>query len=166
LGSNLDFPISLVIASCPTPKSKAPRSCQQQELVMAAKSSISLVSVQKPTTNTPVLQRRNKFTSSIEQQIVKIGSFREGRRISREQFWVDPSGAIYFQLRYGKQPLELEKGKSTLKASTFDDLVAQLDEIKTITVAGGLDDALSACANAVRSNFKAAKDKKAAKGST
>jgi hypothetical protein len=43
-------------------------------------------------------------------------------------------------------------------------IVAQLDEIKTITVAGGLDDALSACANAVRSNFKAAKDKKATKG--
>jgi hypothetical protein len=53
-----------------------------------------------------------------------------------------------------KQPLELEKGKSTLKAGTFDDLVAQLDEIKTITVAGGLDDALSTCANAVRSNFQ------------
>jgi hypothetical protein len=71
---------------------------------------------------------------------------------------------IYFQLRYGKQPIELEKGKSTLKAANFDDLVAQLDEIKTIAVAGGLDDALAACANAVRSNFKAAKDKKAGKG--
>jgi hypothetical protein len=47
----------------------------------------------------------------------------------------------------------LEKGKSTLKATTFDDLVAQLDEIKPITVSGGLDEALSACANAVRSNF-------------
>jgi hypothetical protein len=129
-----------------------------------AKSTISLVSVQKPTTNTPVLQRRNKLTSNIEQQIVKIGSFREGRRISREQFWVD-NGVIYFQLRYGKQPIELEKGKSTLKAANFDDLVAQLDEIKTITVAGGLDDALAACANAVRSNFKAAKDKKTVKGS-
>jgi hypothetical protein len=44
---------------------------------MAAKSSISLVSVQKPTANTPVLQRRNKLTASIEQQITKIGSFRE-----------------------------------------------------------------------------------------
>jgi hypothetical protein len=129
-----------------------------------AKTTISLVSVQKPTANTPVLQRRNKLTANIEQQITKIGSFREGRRISREQFWLDSSGAIYFQLRYGKQPLELEKGKSTLKASTFDDLVAQLEELKIITVAGGLDDALSAAANAVRSNFKAAKDKKAAKG--
>ena len=126
-----------------------------------AKTSISLVSVQKPTTNTPVLQRRNKFTASIEQQILKIGSFREGKRISREQFWVDGTGAIFFSLRYGRQQLEIERGKSTLKASTFDDLVEQLDQIKTIAVAGGLDDALAACANAVRTNFKAAKDKKA-----
>ncbi|WP_244541957.1 hypothetical protein [Afipia sp. GAS231] len=96
---------------------------------------------------------------------MKIGNFREGKRISREQFWVDGSGAIFFQLRYGKQPLELEKGKSTLKAApgAWDDLVAQLDEIKTIAVAGGLDEALTSCANAVRSNFKATKDKKAAK---
>jgi hypothetical protein len=131
-----------------------------------AKTSISLVSVQKPTANTPILQRRNKLTSSIDQQIVKIGPFREGKRISREQFWVDGSGAIYFQLRYGKQPLELEKGKSTLKAGPggWDDMVAQLDEIKTIAVAGGLDSALEACASAVRSNFKAAKDKKTGKG--
>jgi hypothetical protein len=67
---------------------------------MAAKSSISLVSVQKPTSNTPVLQRRNKLTANLEQQITKIGSFREGKRVSREQFWVDGS-AIYFALRYG-----------------------------------------------------------------
>ena len=129
-----------------------------------AKASISLVSVQKPTANTPVLQRRNKFTASIEQQIIKVGLFREGKRISREQFWVDSSGAIFFQLRYGKQPLELEKGKSTLKATTFDDLVEQLDQIKTIAVAGGMDEALAACANAVKSNFKRAKDKKAGRG--
>jgi hypothetical protein len=127
---------------------------------------ISLVSsVQKPN-STPVLQRRNRLTASIEQQITKIGRFREGARISREAFWVDGAGAIFYSLRYGKQPLELERGKSTLKAATFDDLIDQLDQIKTIAVAGGLDDALSACANAVRSNFKAAKDKKATKGST
>ena len=134
-----------------------------------AKTSITLVaSVQKPNA-TPVLQRRNRFTASIEQQIAKIGSFRNGGRVSRERFWVE-GGHVFFALKYGKQPLELEKGKSTLKAGpgpgAWDDLVAQLDEIKTITVAGGLDEALSACANAVRSNFKTAKDKKAAgKGS-
>lgn len=122
-----------------------------------AKTSIALVSVQKPTANTPVLQRRNKFTASIEQQIVKIGLFREGKRISREQFWVDGSGAIFFQLRYGKQLLELEKGKSTLKATSFDDLVEQLDQIKTLAVGGAMDDALAACANAVKANFKTTK---------
>src|SRR5207249_366832 len=125
-----------------------------------AKTAISLVSTQKPTANTPILQRRMKLASSIDQQIVKIGLFREGKRVSREQFWVDGSGNMFFGLRYGKQPLELDKGKSTLKAESWDDLVAQLDQIKTIAIGGGLDDALSACANAVRSNFKA-KDKKA-----
>ena len=49
-----------------------------------------------------------------------------------------------------------------MEAATFDNLVVQHDEVKTIAVAGGLDDALSACANAVRTNFKVAKDKKAA----
>ena len=125
-----------------------------------AKTSISLVNAQKPTANTPVLQRRNKFTASIDQQINKVALFREGKRISREQFWVDGSGAIFFQLRYGKQPLELERGKSTLKANSMDDLVDQLEQIKTMAVAGGMDEMLAACANSVRANFRAAKEKK------
>jgi hypothetical protein len=149
------------VAVAQAPNSEDRGSIINEEPIMMARATISLVSVQKPTANTPILQRRNKFTSSIDQQITKIVLFREGKRISREQFWVDGAGAIFFQLRYGKQPLELEKNKSTLKASTFDDLVEQLDHIKTIAVAGGLDEALAACANAVRSNFKAAKDKKA-----
>jgi len=129
-----------------------------------AKTSISLVATQKPAANTPILQRRMKLASNIDQQIIKIGLFREGKRVSREQFWVDASGSMYFGLRYGKQPLELDKGKSTLKAESWDDMVAQLDEIKTIAVAGGLDDALAACANAVRSGFKMSKDKKSGRG--
>lgn len=128
-----------------------------------AKTSISLVSVQKPTANaSPVLQRRNRFSAGIEQQIAKIGTFRNGGRVSREKFWVD-GGSMFFALMYGKQALKLEKGMSTLKAATWDDLVAQLDEIKTITIAGGLDEALAAAANATRLNFKAANDKKAGK---
>ena len=129
---------------------------------MDAKSSISLVSVQRPVANTPILQRRNKFLASIDQQIAKIRLYKDGKRISREQFWVDPSGPVFFQLRYGKQPLELQKGKSVLKALNFDDLEAQLNDVKKIALAGDLDDALSACAGAVRANFKAAKDKKTA----
>ena len=132
----------------------------KREPIMDLKASISLVSAQKPTSATPIAKRRNRFTSSLDQQILKIGLFREGKRISRESFWVDASGAILFQLRYGKQPLELAKGKSTLKATSWDDLVAQLDELKTVAVAGGLDEALKNCAESVRAGFK----KKAGKG--
>jgi hypothetical protein len=131
---------------------------------MDAKSSISLVSVQKPVANTPILRRRNKLISNIDQQIAKIGLYREGKRISREQFWVDQGGAVFFQLRYGKQPLEMAKGKSTLKCQSFEDLEKQLQEVKKITFNGDLDDVLAACAGQVRNNFKAAKDKKAGRG--
>ena len=79
---------------------------------MSAK--LSLVSIQKPSASTPILQRRNKFTTNIDQQITKIGLFREGKRISREQFWVDGSGAIFFQLRYGKQRTHPAKAPARL----------------------------------------------------
>lgn len=60
------------------------------------KTLISLVSVQKPTANTPTLQRRNKLTASIKQQIFKVGLFRECKEIPREHFWVDGSGGIFY----------------------------------------------------------------------
>jgi hypothetical protein len=53
-----------------------------------AKSSISLVSVQKPTAGTPALQRRNKFTASIEQR-TKIRLFREARICESSSGWMD-----------------------------------------------------------------------------
>jgi hypothetical protein len=37
---------------------------------------------QKPTANTPILQRRNKLASNIDPQITKIGLFREGKQAS------------------------------------------------------------------------------------
>lgn len=126
-------------------------------------SALSLVSVQKPSSHkNPILQRRNKFAASIDSQIVKLGHFMEGKRVRREAFWIDTSGTWFFQMKYGKQNVEPKKGMSVLKATNGEDLIAQLDEVKAVTVAGGLDEALTACANAVRANFKAAKDKKAA----
>jgi hypothetical protein len=31
------------------------------------------------------------------------------------QFWLDQSGAIFLQVNYGKYPLEVQKGKTTVK---------------------------------------------------
>lgn len=126
-------------------------------------SALSLVSGQRPSNNkNPILQRRNKFAASIDSQIVKLGHFMEGKRVRRESFWIDASGTWFFQMKYGKHNVEPKKGMSVLKATNGEDLIAQLDEVKAVTIAGGLDDALTACASAVRANFKTAKDKKAA----
>ena len=126
-------------------------------------SAISLVSIQKPARHkNPILQRRNRFTTSLDQQINKLGLFAEGKRISRENFWTE-GNFIYLQLKYGKQNVEMKRGQSVLKAENISALISMLDEVKAVAIAGGLDDALAACAQSVRQNFKAAKDKKSGK---
>lgn len=124
-----------------------------------AKAVISAVAIQKPA-RTPLLQRRAKFASSIDQQIGKISSFRAGQRVSKEKFWTDGSGTIFFALQYGRQNLEIERNKNALRAATWDDLLDQLEQIKILTLAGGLDECLASAANATRLNFKAAREKK------
>lgn len=122
---------------------------------------LNLVTVQKPGASVPLIQRRNKFTASVENQISKIISYGEGKRISRQLFWSDNSGNWFFELKYGKQPLAIS-GKSTLRAPNLEDMLEQLRQLKIEAIGGGLDEALSAAANATRQNFK--KDKKAGKG--
>jgi len=86
----------------------------RQETNMA-KISISLLSVQKPTSNaSPVFQRSNRFSSGIKQQSLRFTLL--GGRVSREKFWID-GGSMFFALMYGKQALKLEKGMSTSKGS-------------------------------------------------
>jgi hypothetical protein len=97
-----------------------------------------------------IVQRRDMFIEDIDQPILNIGLFQEGERVSHKHFWVDEGAVIYFQLCFCDQRLELKNGDDILKASTFDDLVEQLDQIKIIAAFGGLDDALAACESAVK----------------
>lgn len=133
---------------------------------MDKSSSINLVAIQRPTAASPILRRRSKFIASLDLQLQKIEVYRSGKRVSKEAFWIDGDGkTVLMSLRYGKQPLELSKGKSTLRAvGGFNDLVTQLQEVQKIAFAGGLDDELAACANSVRQNFKTARDRKTGKG--
>jgi hypothetical protein len=96
-----------------------------------------------------IMQRRDRFIEDIEQQILNIGLFQEGEHVSHKHFWIDEGAVIYFQLYFFDQRVELKNGDDILEASTFDDLVEQLDQVKIIAAFGGLDDALAACESAV-----------------
>lgn len=66
---------------------------------------------------------------------MKIGLFREGKRISREQFWVDATAQ--FTSNFATASNLSKRGRAHGRTSTFDNLVEQLDQMKTIAVAGG-----------------------------
>ena len=89
-----------------------------------------------------IVQRRHAFIADLERGIVDIDRFQRLMPVLLLPFSVDKQGLIQFPLCFGGQRLALNNGDNVLLASTFDDLIEQLDEIKTITGFGGLDDAL------------------------
>lgn len=94
--------------------------------------------------STTVMRRRKKLTAHIDQCIKAIAAFCQGKPVAGKPFWSDRNGTIHLQLRYGKHPLVMSDGESLISSPDFEDLVEQLDQLKIITIAGGLDDALAA----------------------
>jgi hypothetical protein len=108
------------------------------------------MNARSPVLPASIVQRRDRFIADIEQQILNIGLFQEGELISHKHFWIDEGAVIHFQLHFCDQRVDLKNGDDILEASTFDDLVEQLDQVKVIAAFGGLDDALAACESAVK----------------
>ena len=120
---------------------------------MDQKSALTLCNVQKPEAKTPIFKRRQNLIAALENQMNKIRTFKEGHRVSREKFWIDQQNTIFFQLKYGKSVLELQKGKSTLKAQSFEELEAQIENVKQLCFKGDMDELLATASKHIRSNF-------------
>jgi hypothetical protein len=56
-------------------------------------------------------------------------------------------------VRYGTKVLELAKGKYAVEVAAEKDLVATLDVIKAVVLAGELDAAIDAAANKLKAGF-------------
>lgn len=90
---------------------------------------------------------RLEFISQLEEQIVGIGSCRNGKRTPNVPFSIDAQGVFHFQLQFRWKTLTLNSGETALTAETLDDLIAQLEQLKEIAAIGGLDSILDAATN-------------------
>lgn len=79
----------------------------------------------------------------------------------RKGWFTDPSGKMFFQIRYGSKPLEFAKGMNAVEVKNLDEVPSIIDSIITAINAGELDPQLNAARDARRANFKP-KVKKAA----
>ena len=101
-------------------------------------------------TSRTIIGRRSKFVGYLDGLINQIADFSEGKATGGKPFWLD-RGLVHIQLRHGAGIFTLPDGGAVITASSFEDAIESLDQLKIICSAGGLDDAL---ANATKSRLK------------
>ena len=145
---------------------------------MSAFNCLKLVTAKRPQLASPMVQRRNKLSSQLWEQIELARASAEGKSYAPlrmrtvtdkltgerktvesakrvKQWWfVADSGKVCLQVRYGTRLLDLAKGKNSIEVGTGAELLAVLEVVKSAVEAGELDAQIEASSAAVRARFK------------
>lgn len=135
-----------------------------------------MVNSKKPTSIPPILQRRNKLSTKVWEQIQLANAQREGgtytvkkfktvkdydgarktiehQKRVRQWWFVAADGKVCLNIRYGAKIIEFAKGKTAVEVATADDLIKALEIIKAAVEAGELDAQIEQASGAVRAGF-------------
>ena len=144
---------------------------------MSVLTGLKLVAAKRPQAAPPIVQRRNKLSNQLFQQIELARCMAEGKTYAPmrlrnikdkltgerrtveaakriKQWWfVADTGKVCLQVRYGTRVLELAKGKNSIEVGTAAELLTVLSTVKTAVEAGDLDAQIDAASAAVRERF-------------
>lgn len=143
---------------------------------MATLASLKLVSAKKPTNQPPIIQRRNKLSTKIFEQIqlakahndgttytptkTKNVTNLDGHRVQvtvpkriKPWWFVSEAGKVCVAIRYGAKVVELSKGKTAIEVSSPAALIETLETVNTAVIAGELDQQIEAVSGQIRSLF-------------
>ncbi|MEN3372626.1 DUF6641 family protein [Dechloromonas sp. ZS-1] len=145
---------------------------------MAILSNLKLVSAQRNTHSSPVIQRRNKLLKQLFQQINLAKAQESGecyaptylKKVTNsvtgetatiqatkqvKQWWsYSDNGKINLFIRYGAKILTLGKNTNAIELSDKSKLVETLELIKQAVEAGEMDAAIETVSQATRKQFK------------
>ena len=82
-----------------------------------------------------------------------VDLYKQGEKTHRTWFWMSEDGKIYLQIKYGKLPLELGKGKFAIQCSSLDDITNNLTIVETLVNKGEFDGMLTNMSKEIRSKF-------------
>lgn len=143
---------------------------------MSTLNSLKMVNSKKPTSIPPILQRRNKLSTKVWEQIQLAKAQREGNTFTvkkfksvkdhdgsrktvehqkrvRQWWFVSSDGKVCLNVRYGSRVIEFAKGKTAVEVATADELIKALEIIKGAVEAGELDTQIEQASGAVRAGF-------------
>ena len=145
---------------------------------MSALTGLKLVAAKRPQAATPLVQRRNKLSNQLFQQIELARCLSEGKTYApmrlrnvkdkhtgerrtveavkrvRQWWFVADTGKVCLQVRYGTRVLELAKGKNSIEVGNAAELMTVLTAVKSAVEAGDLDAQIDAASAAVRERFE------------
>ena len=144
---------------------------------MSAFNGLKLVAAKRPQTASPIVQRRNKLSNQLWEQIELARASAEGKTFAPirlrnvkdkltgerktiesakriKQWWfIAESGRVCLQVRYGTRVLELAKGKNSIEVGSGSELLSVLETVKKSVELGELDTQIEAASAAVRERF-------------
>ena len=139
--------------------------------------SLKLVAVTKPAKLPPIVQRRNKLSDKLWEQIQLAEAKSNGgtyaplksKRIKdiegnvklldvpkriKPWWFTAQNGKVCLILRYGSKALEISQGKTAIELDKPTELIPTLQKIKTAVEAGELDHLIDVATEAVKLGFK------------
>lgn len=143
---------------------------------MATLASLKLVAAKKPSNQPPVVQRRNKLSGKVFEQIQlaraqskgetyaptkhKTVTNADGERVQvtvpkriKPWWFVAENGKVCIAIRYGARLIELAKGKSAIEVASPDALIEALEAVNAAVLAGELDAQIESVSGQLRSGF-------------
>ena len=146
---------------------------------MSMLANLKLVTSKREQGTNPVLQRRNKLSVKISDQILLAEAKRDGRtyaptrlktamnkvtgerttfesqKLIREWWYINGAGKINLVVKYGSKPIAFDaKGaKNAIEVNSGDELIVALKTIKAAVDAGELDQQIESASSAIRARF-------------
>ena len=138
---------------------------------------LKLVTAKKPGKLPPIVERRNKLSNKLWEQLQLAQAHNSGtsyapikqkrmkdvdgniktievsKRI-KPWWFVAENGKCCIAVRYGSKVIELAKGKSAIEVANPDALIEALEAVNSAVLAGELDAQIEAASSQLRSGFK------------
>jgi hypothetical protein len=145
---------------------------------MATLSALKLVTSKKQSTISPIISRRLKLISKIQEQIELCIAKKEGNTYApkrlktvtdketgerktieslkrvKEWFWISETGKIHLAIKYGSKTLMLnKKGANAIEVNNGDELISTLKHIAGSIENGELDEFINDVSKITRDSF-------------
>lgn len=115
---------------------------------------LKFVAAQKPKTQNPTVQRRQRLLSRIDQQLALLDGATVGSIPNKSWLWMDDAGNYFVSIKYGRQALELKKGMFAIQCTDLNHAVEAIGHIKLMAQKGELDPQLASASAEIRKKFK------------